>query len=76
MLLNDIYIYSLDMYSTYIRPLLVQARTSDYALSRVAQVATQVQSLELLCFKIRSPLTKKNSYVMTEGQLRRTQQKS
>jgi hypothetical protein len=28
------------MYSTYIRPLSVQARTADYALSRVAQVAT------------------------------------
>jgi hypothetical protein len=29
------------MYNTCIRPLLVQARTADYALSRVVQVATQ-----------------------------------
>jgi hypothetical protein len=35
-----IYIYSSYMYNTYIRPLLVQART-DYALSRVVQFATQ-----------------------------------
>jgi hypothetical protein len=32
------YIYSSYMYNTYIRPLLVQARTADYALSRVVQV--------------------------------------
>jgi hypothetical protein len=30
------------MYNTYIKPLLVQARTADYALSGVAQVATAV----------------------------------
>jgi hypothetical protein len=35
------YIYSLYMYNTYIRPLLVQTRTADYALSRVVQFATQ-----------------------------------
>jgi hypothetical protein len=35
------YIYStIYMYNTYIRPLLVQARTADYALSRAVQVAT------------------------------------
>jgi hypothetical protein len=35
------YIYYSYMYNTYIRPLLVQARTADYALSRIVQVATQ-----------------------------------
>jgi hypothetical protein len=30
------------MYNTYIRHLLVQARTADYALSRVVQIATQI----------------------------------
>jgi hypothetical protein len=30
------------MYNTYIRPLLVQACTADYALSRVVQIATQL----------------------------------
>jgi hypothetical protein len=36
------YIYSSYMYNTYIRPPLVQARTADYTLSRVDQVATAV----------------------------------
>jgi hypothetical protein len=39
------YICSSYMYNTYNRPLLVQARTADYALSRV-QVPTQVEWLE------------------------------
>jgi hypothetical protein len=41
------YIYSSYMYDTYIRPLSVQARTADYALSRVVHVATQFDSLKV-----------------------------